>query len=123
MIDVLAVIMEDLIMVKKAEKDNKRSPLLPIFGLLLAGGLLAASYAITTLVVLKAGNFISNSVIKVIGNNSPTSYTIAFTIAIWVALLAVAYFLVAVMIGKDPNDKDAIPLPPKNKKEKTFKRR
>jgi hypothetical protein len=110
-------------MVKQAEKDNKRSPLLPIFGLLMAGGLLAASYAITTLVVLKAGNFVGNNVIKVIGDHPPAWYPIAFTIGIWVAMLAVAYFLVAVMVGKDPNDKDAIPLPPKGKKEKTYKRR
>ncbi len=83
-------------MVKKAEKENKRSPLLPVFALLLIVGLLAVAYV---------------------------TYRIAFTIAIWVALLAISYFLVAVLVGKDPNDTDAIPLPPKTKKPKTFKRR
>lgn len=109
-------------MVKKAEKDTRRSPLLPIFGLFLAGGLLAAAYVVVDLVVLKTGNFIGGKVLAVIGQPTPM-YRIAFTIAIWVAMLAVAYFLVAVMVGKDPNDKDAIPLPPKNKKEKVYKRR
>ena len=109
-------------MVKKAEKDTRRSPLLPVFGLLLAGGLLAAAYVITDQIVLKAGNFVGGRVLAVIGQAN-TTYRIAFTIAIWVAMLAVAYFLVAVLAGKDPNDADAIPLPPKVKKSKTYKRR
>lgn len=109
-------------MVKKAEKDTRRSPLLPIFGLLLAGGLLAVALVVTDQIVLKQGNFIGGHVLAVIGQAN-TTYRIAFTVAIWVALLAISYFLVAVLVGKDPNDKDAIPLPPKVKKEKTFKRR
>ena|SRR5689334_18359225 len=110
-------------MVKQAAKENKRSPLLPILGLLLAVGLLAIAYVLVDQVVLKTGNFIGGHVLAVIGQ-STTTYRIAFTVAIWVALLAVSYFLVAVLVGKDPNDKDAIPLPPKNQnKPKTFKRR
>jgi uncharacterized BrkB/YihY/UPF0761 family membrane protein len=109
-------------MVKKAEKENKRSPLLPVFALLLIVGLLAVAYVITDQVVLKTGNFIGGKVLAVIGQAN-TTYRIAFTIAIWVALLAISYFLVAVLVGKDPNDADAIPLPPKTKKPKTFKRR
>lgn len=113
-------------MVKKAEIERKRSPLTPIFGLILAGGLLAASFAITKLFILHGGNFVGNKVLGVLQvapNNVPVTYVVAFTVAIWVLLLAVAYFLVAVMVGKDPNDTNAIPLPPKQKKEKTFKRR
>ena len=109
-------------MVKKAEIERKRNPLNPILGLLLAVGLLAIAYIITDQVILKSGNYIGGHVLAVIGQAS-TQYRILFTIAIWVALLAVAYFLVAVMAGKDPNDINQMPLPPKNKKEKTYKRR
>jgi hypothetical protein len=109
-------------MVKKAEVEHKRNPLTPIFGLLLAVGLLAVAYVITDQVLLKSGNYIGGHVLAVIGQVT-TLYRVAFTVAIWVALLAVAYFLVAVMVGKDPNDSSTIPLPPKQKNEKTYKRR
>ncbi len=96
-------------MVKKAEKITKRSPLLPVFGLLIAVGLGAIAYVLSNEFVLKMPQ-----VRAVIGDSVPLARW-AFTLIIWLMLLGIAYFLVAVLTGKDPESAQQYKLPTKQK--------
>ena len=97
-------------MVKKAEVQRKRHPLTPVFGLLLAAGLFVVAYVLSDGVIMHL-SYVKNAVD--IGHKSMA--TIGFAVGIWVLFLAVAFFLVAMLAGKDPNDAKQIPLPPRAK--------
>jgi len=97
-------------MVKKAEVQRKRHPLTPVFGLLLAAGLFAVAYFLSATVVMKLP-----SVSSAVASDQRTLATIGFAVGIWVLFLAVAFFLVAMLAGKDPNDAKQMPLPPRAK--------
>ncbi len=96
-------------MVKKAENLRKRSPLLPVFGLIIAVGLFAISYVLSSEVVVKMPQ-----VSRVIGGNGALARW-AFAFVIWLVFLGVAYFVVALAAGKDPDSGKNIPLPPRQK--------
>jgi hypothetical protein len=95
-------------MVKQAEKVHKRSPLLPVFGLVLAGGLFAIAFAIAE-PVMKIPQVRG----VVAGMGVQAQLGIAFMI--WLVLLALAFFLVAMLSGKDPESAKGVPMPPKQK--------
>jgi hypothetical protein len=97
-------------MVKKAEVQKKRHPLTPVFGLLLAVGLFAIAYFLSATVVMKLP-----SVRTAVASNQMTLATVGFAVGIWVLFLALSFFLVAMLAGKDPEDAKQIPLPPKAK--------
>jgi hypothetical protein len=97
-------------MVKKAEVQKKRSPLTPVFGLLLAVGLFAVAYFLSATIVMKMP-----AVKTAVASNQMTLATVGFAVGIWVLFLAVGYFLVAILAGKDPEDAKQIPLPPKSR--------
>jgi hypothetical protein len=100
-------------MVKKAEKIQKKHPLTAVGGLLLAVSLFGVSYILAGFVVQMP------QVLKVIGNGTKTTATIAFAFGIWVVLLATSFFLVAVLAGKDPaSAANQMPLPPRAKDQK-----
>ncbi len=99
-------------MVKKAEKIRKRHPLTPIAGIILAVALFAVSYLAAGFVVVMP------QVRRVIGNTSTSTATILFAIGIWFLLLGIAFFLVSVLVGKDPHDVNSIPLPPRDVKKR-----
>jgi len=94
-------------MVKQADKDTRRNPLLPVFGLLLAAGLFAIAYFLSSTYIIH-----NRYVLSIMGAPSVKNAVI-FAIGVWVILLAMAYFLVAVLVGKSPDA--PIPLPPKKK--------
>jgi hypothetical protein len=96
-------------MVKKAEKIRKRSPLLPVFGLIIAVGLFAIAYVLSTEVVVKMPQ-----VRNVVASNLPLARW-AFAFAIWLVFLGVAYFVVALAAGKDPDAARDMPLPTRQK--------
>jgi hypothetical protein len=96
-------------MVKKAEKIKKRSPWVPVFGLITAVALGAVAYVIAAYVVIKIPQ------VKTVISGMERQATIAFSVGIWLALLATAFFLVALIVGKDPESTKDIPLPPKAK--------
>jgi hypothetical protein len=96
-------------MVKKAEKLKKRSPWVPVFGLITAVALGAVAYVISAYVVIKMPQ------VKSVIAGMERQATIAFAVGIWLALLATAFFLVALIVGKDPESAKDIPLPPKAK--------
>ncbi|MCC7447647.1 MAG: hypothetical protein IT324_09535 [Anaerolineae bacterium] len=93
-------------MVKKAEVQRKRSPLLPVFGLILAVALFAIAYGVTDLVILKIPGVYAQ-----VASQLQTA-RIAFSFGIWLVLMAIVFFLVALLTGKDPDK--APPLPPKD---------
>jgi cation transporter-like permease len=95
-------------MVKQAEKIRKRNPLLPVFGLIIAVGLFAVAYILSSQVVIKLPQ-----VRGVIGGNQSLA-TWAFAFVLWLVFLGVAYFFVALAAGKDPDQK-RMPLPTRQK--------
>ena len=96
-------------MVKKAEKIRKRSPLLPVFGLIIAVGLFAIAYVLSAEVVVKLPQ-----VRNVVSSNLSLARW-AFAFAIWLLFLGAAYFVVALAAGKDPDAGRNVPLPPRQK--------
>jgi hypothetical protein len=89
-------------MVKQAEKERKRSPLLPVFGLLLAAGLFLVAYVV-------AGEVIKMPQVKGVVLGMKDTAQLIFGFAIWLGLIS--FFLVAVLVGKDPDSTKGIPLP------------
>ena len=107
-------------MVKQAEKRQKRSPFLPILGLFLAVVGLAISWAAAKLIVAIPkikGALASLPYTRVFGQNVNQGQ-IMLAFMLWLAFLAFAYFLVAVLAGKDPESTRDIPLPPKKNAKK-----
>ena len=112
-------------MVKKAERIKKRNPMLPIFGVLTAIALAAIAWVISYYVVIKIPQ------IKTSMNASmvlPTGQgTLIFAFGIWLVLLAFTFFLVSVLVGKDPDSAKDIKLPkrqmdlPKSQRNKKYR--
>ncbi len=122
-------------MVKKAEVVRKRNPLLPIFGIIIAVGLLVVAMSLVPLTIdlinkvspgfrVRGVDFSIAPDPAVAG--SPLKLTMAsggrlfLGLAIWLFLLAFAYALVAVLAGKDPNSAKDVKLPPRKEKPKKF---
>jgi hypothetical protein len=93
-------------MVKQAEKVRRRSPLLPVFGLLLAAGLFVLAYIVVDAIT---------PIRKVIESSGSSAARLIFAGAIWLGLLAASVFLVAVLAGKDPESAQNIKLPPRER--------
>lgn len=103
-------------MVKQAEKKVKKNPLNPVFGIIIAAGLFLVSYLI-------AGALIAPGGLQVLATlrTGPRAglYQLLIGGAIWFVLLAVAFFVVAVLVGRDPDDAvKKMPLPPRDVKKK-----
>ena len=99
-------------MVKIAETEHKRSPLSSIYGLFLAIGLFAIAYVITSEVLIKKFPQVRDAAF---GIAKPPIGTLIISFGIWLVLLALAFFVVSLLVGKDPNSAKQIPLPPKQK--------
>jgi hypothetical protein len=97
-------------MVKKAEVVRKRSPLLPVFGLITAVALFAIAYVLSSEVVVKIRQVRDTIPLQ----NMPLARW-AFAFVIWLVLLGVAYFLVSLLVGKDPETATNVVLPTKQK--------
>ncbi len=96
-------------MVKKAETVRKRSPLLPVFGLIIAVGLFAVAFVLSSEFIVKMPQ-----VRNVVRDNLQLAKW-AFAFIVWLLFLGVAYFVVALAAGKDPDASREIPLPPRQK--------
>ncbi len=105
-------------MVKQAEKRRNRSPFLPVLGLLLAVVLFAVAWASAQLLVqIKAIKSALNGLQMVKLFGTPVNQgQIMLAFMLWLVFLAIAYFLVAVLSGKDPESTKDIPMPQKNRK-------
>jgi hypothetical protein len=98
-------------MVKIAKKEHKRGPLAAIFGLILAVGLFAVSYIISAEYIIRKVVQVRDAVAHF---GRPTA-TLIFAFGIWIVLLAAAFFIVAILVGQDPESAKKDPLPPKKK--------
>jgi|SRR5579859_4483810 len=96
-------------MVRQAEKKTKRSPLLPVFGIILVVALGGIAYFLSLNFVLKIPQ------VRAIADQSYSLALIGSTVFVWLILAGIAYFLVALVVGKDPTDSNQIPLPPRKK--------
>lgn len=108
-------------MVKQAEKIKKRNPLVPVFGLIIAIGLAVAAWFITDLLIDKVPAL--TSAFRSISGQRSTLGQLALAGVIWLAMLAIAFFVVAMLVGKDPSDKAKkdIGLPPRQVKKRVRK--
>lgn len=108
----------------QSEKRRKRSPLLPIYGLIIIICLYIVAYALENPLVALINKFRPGFSLQ--GNDiqftpafvMPSSDHLLFAVPIWIVFLAFAYFLVAMMTGRDPNNAKDIQLPPRTKEEK-----
>ena len=96
-------------MVKVAEKKTKRSPLFAVGGLILVIALGGVAYFVSQAFILKIPQ------VRAIASQSYSLALIASTVFVWFILAGIAYFLVSVVVGKDPTDSNQIPLPPRKK--------
>jgi hypothetical protein len=96
-------------MVKIAEKQKKRSPLAAIYGLLLVVGLFGIAYVLTTEVIIKI------PAVRPSLGGLDMQAKLLLTFGVWIILLGLAFFVVAILSGKDPESSAQIPLPPKGK--------
>ena len=96
-------------MVKEAEKKSKRSPLTPVFGLILVVVMGGIAYFVSKAYVLNIPQ------VRAVAEQSYNTALIASTIVVWLLLAGVAYFLVSLLVGKDPTDTKAMPLPPRKR--------
>jgi hypothetical protein len=104
-------------MVKQAERQVKRSPLLPIFGLIIAIGLGVVAWFGSDLLIQAVPQLKSN--FGGVGQQANVGH-IAIAIGLWLAMLALAFFLVALLTGKDPESAKGMKLPPREVKKKRY---
>ncbi len=82
-------------MVKQAERKRKRSPLLPLFGLLLALGFAAIAYVLSS----PAYDFLVSRRVN-FGNLGQNTSLLLIGAAIWIVLFGSSMFLVAILSGR-----------------------
>jgi hypothetical protein len=105
-------------MVKQAEKDRKRNPLLPVFGLILAIGLFALAYFLVDPAVKLLNSVRHGAIPWPPPQDSATLETLAIAFALWLIFLIIVYTFVAIASGKDPNSAKGLQLPPRTKEER-----
>lgn len=101
-------------MVKQAEKIKQRNPLLPIFGIIIAGGLGVIAYLIMDYLI---GPSHGLPILKGAIDSLGQYYNLGrwgVVLAIWLVFLGIAYMLVSLLIGKDPDSPKDIPMPPRD---------
>jgi hypothetical protein len=114
-------------MVKKAEVVRKRSPMLPVYGLIIAVvlwvlAMLAAEPAVGLLQkgyrdFRPSGTYFSVTQVPPDNHLSvkfPSGEKLGTTFAIWLFFLVFAYAFVAIAIGRHPDSAKDIKLPPRD---------
>ncbi|MHB8625841.1 MAG: hypothetical protein ACYDBJ_20915 [Aggregatilineales bacterium] len=112
--------------IKQAEKRRHRSPLLPIYGIIIVVCLYIVAYALE--------NPLADLIRRVAPQSSfilpppdvqftptfvmPSTGRLLVAVVIWVVLLAFVYFLVSLLTGRDPDSAKNLQLPPRTKEEK-----
>lgn len=99
-------------MVKVAERRVKRSPLVPVFGLVIALGLAAIAILIVT-IVIDSGSVQQLLIFKDPQAPNRVVAILGLAFVLWLAMLGIAYLLVALLAGKDPDDARRLELPPR----------
>lgn len=94
-------------MVKQAEKIVKKSPLLPIYGLIIGLGLAVAAWLLVQVLEKWKPAQPLYAAAATLSNQTFGKLMIAF--AIWLVLIGIAYLVVAVMTGRDPYQAEKLP--------------
>jgi hypothetical protein len=112
--------------IKQAEKRRQRSPLLPIYGLIIAICLFIVAYVVENPVADLLRRVAPQSGFTLPPPDvqftptfvMPSTGRLLVAIVIWAILLAFAYFLAAMLTGRDPDSAKNLQLPPRTKEEK-----
>src|SRR5258708_7918960 len=104
--------MGEVVMVKKAEEKKVRSPLLPVFGLIMAVSLFSVAFLFASGPV--PDNPPVQGMFQQMDRADIPKAIIGLAVGIWVIFLAAAVFLVAMLVGRDPEDAKQLPLPPRS---------
>lgn len=99
-------------MVRQAERRVKQSPLVPVFGLLIAIGLAAISILIVTMVI-DSGSVQQLQVFRDPAAPNRVVAILGLAFVLWLSMLGIAYLLVALLSGRDPDDARRLELPPR----------
>lgn len=108
-------------MVRQAERRVKRSPLVPVFGLVIAIGLAAIAILIVTLVI-DSGSVQQLLIFKDPAAPNRVVAIVGLAFVLWLAMLSIAYLLVALLSGRDPDDARKLELPPREVDRKKYRR-
>ena len=111
--------------IKQAEKRRHRSPLLPIYGIIIVVCLYIVAYALENPIVdllrklsPQSGLTLPPPDLQFSPFVMPSNGRLLFAVIIWAILLAFAYFLVSLLTGRDPDSAKNLQLPPRTKEEK-----
>jgi hypothetical protein len=89
--------------------------LLPVFGLIIAIGLGVAAWLSSDVLIKAVPQLKSN--FEGTGQQATLGH-VAIAVGLWLAMIAFAFFLVAVLAGKDPESTKGIKLPPRDIRKK-----
>jgi hypothetical protein len=110
--------------IKKVEKRRKRSALMPIYGLIIFICLYVVAYALENPLVtlinrVKPGFSLAGPDVQFTPTFvMPSTDRLLFAVPLWIVFLALAYFLVAMLTGRDPNSGKDLQMPPRTKEER-----
>lgn len=104
-------------MVKQAERHHKPSPLLPIFGIIIAVGLAVVALVLTT-ALIDGGSIQPLRQFQPANSPNRTIAILGIGFAMWLPMFALVMLFVTLLAGKDPEDAKQIQLPPRVKKKK-----
>jgi hypothetical protein len=134
-------------MVKQADKIEKTNPLSPIYAALMMVGLFVVAYIISGEMFLgspvkikgalpipaMAGSVAQMGQLDTKIPNPDTTQgapkylivyyaQLAMAGGLWLALLALGYFIVAVIAGRDPEDSKGVPMPERHREKNSFRK-
>ena len=96
--------------------------ILPVFGLIIAVGLFAMAYGLVDPAVRLANTLLAKAFSGGLPwpppRDTATIETLAIAFGLWLVFLIIAYTLVAILSGKDPNSPKDIQMPPRTKEER-----
>jgi len=110
--------------IKQAATRRKRSPLLPIYGLIIFICLYLVAYALENPLVtlinrVRPGFSLAGPDVQFTPTFvMPSTDRLLFAVPIWIVFLALAYFLVAALSGRNPNSGKDLQMPPRTKEER-----
>jgi hypothetical protein len=102
-------------MVKQAEKVVKRNPMVPVYGIVIGVGLLIVAIFVTQLLLVELPQV--KAALIGMGRQAGLGRA-AIIFGVWLTLMGIAMFLVAILTGKDPESIKGMPMPNRTIKKK-----
>ena len=105
-------------MVKQAIKEKKRSPWVPVAGLILAIGLGVVAIFLTNMIIDQNIAGLGGALQSTGANYNISKF--ALGLILWLIMTGTGYFIVSLLVGKDPDPMSAknIPMRPRTVKKK-----